>query len=271
MGKMSDRDAHDRRDRQLPHGASPSDFSEALARGLRVIRAFTSDRPRMTLSEVARAVDLAPATVRRALVTLTYLGYVRLQDRNYELSPRVLDLAETYLTANTISTLVQPVCEAICDELGESCTVAVLEGEDAIMIARAIPRHLVAVGAGIGYRVPALSSSLGRVLLAALTPDELDRYLNTCRSRGATARTVTDQGALRTLIERARSDGFAYVDEEVEAAFHSVAVPLRRWDQRVIAALNVGSNVTKLPKEIMLGPVLDRLRAAAEALRPQLI
>jgi IclR family pca regulon transcriptional regulator len=271
MGKLTDRDEHARRDRQLPGGASPADFSEALARGLRVIRAFTHDRPRMTLSEVAREVGLAPATVRRALVTLTHLGYVRMRGRNYELSPQVLDLAEAYLAANTISTLLQPVCDALCDELNESCTVAVLDGDDAVMIARAIPRRVVAVGAGVGYRVPALSSSLGRVLLAALPPDELDEYLSARRARTATARTVTDRDALRALIEQARADGFAYVDEEVEAAFHSVAVPLRRWDGEVVAALNVGTNVAKLPKETMLGPILERLTATAEALRPQLI
>jgi IclR family pca regulon transcriptional regulator len=271
MAKLSERDEHARQGRQLPNGASVADFSEALARGLMVIRAFSRERPRMTLSEVARAVGLPPATARRALVTLTYLGYVRVQDRNYELAPEVLNLAEAYLASNTISTLLQPACEAICAELDESCTVAVLDGEDAVMIARAIPRQLVAVGTGIGYRVPALASSLGRVLLAALPPDELDTYLSARSPRTATARTVTDKRTLRALIDRARSDGFAYVDEEVEAAFHSVAVPLRRWDGRVVAALNVGTNNARLPKDTMLGPVLRRLQAAAQELRPQLI
>ncbi len=271
MAKLSEHDEQARRGRQLPSGASPADFSEALARGLMVIRSFSRDRPRMTLSEVARAVGLPPATARRALVTLTYLGYVRVQDRNYELAPEVLNLAEAYLASNTISALLQPACEAICRELGESCTVAVLDGEDAVMIARAIPRQLVAVGTGIGYRVPALASSLGRVLLAALRPDELDTYLTARNPRTATARTVTDKRALRALIEQARSDGFAYVDEEVEAAFHSVAVPLRRWDGQVVAALNVGTNNARLSKDTMLGPVLSRLQATARELQPQLI
>jgi len=271
MAKLSERDENARRARQLANGASPADFSEALARGMMVIRAFSRERPRMTLSEVARAVGLPPATVRRALVTLTYLGYVRVQDRNYELAPEVLNLAEAYLASNTISTLLQPVCEAICRELGESCTVAVLDGEDAVMIARAMPRQLVAVGTGIGYRVPALASSLGRVLLAALRPEELDTYLRAKSPRTATAHTVTDKRALRALIERARSDGFAYVDEEVETAFHSVAVPLRRWDGHVVAAVNVGTNNARVPKDTMLGPVLRRLQAAAQELRPQLI
>ena len=271
MAKLTERDEQARQGRQLPNSASVADFSEALARGLMVIRAFSHERPRMTLSEVARAVGLPPATVRRALITLTHLGYVRLQDRNYELAPQVLNLAEAYLASNTVSALLQPACEAICLELGESCTVAVLDGEDVVMIARAIPRQLVAIGTGIGYRVPALASSLGRVLLAALTPDELDTYMSARSPRTATARTVTDKRTLRALIDRARSDGFAYVDEEVETAFHSVAVPLRRWDGRVVAALNVGTNNARLPKDTMLGPVLHRLQAVAQELRPQLI
>ncbi|WP_217561446.1 IclR family transcriptional regulator C-terminal domain-containing protein [Streptomyces sp. GbtcB6] len=271
MPKLTEQDEHARQGRMLPDGTNPADFSEALARGLTVMRAFGVERPRMTLAEVSREVGLPPATVRRALITLTHLGYVRLQDRNYELTPRVLTLAESYLASNAISHLLQSTCEKICTELDASCTAAVLDGEDAVMIARAVPRQLLAVGIGIGYRVPALTSSLGRVLLAALPEPELDEYLLAKKPQTTTARTVTSKRKLRTLITQAGTDGYAYVDEEVEASFHSAAVPVRRWDGQVIAALNVGATTAALSRETILGPVLSRLRAAAEELRPQLI
>lgn len=271
MTRLNARDAGARAARLASAEVAATDFSEALSRGLRVLTAFDQRRQRMTLAEVAAAVSLPRATARRALLTLVHLGYVSVEDRTYQLTPRVLELATGYLLANPLSVIVQPACERICAQAGASCTVAVLDRGDAVMIARAVPRNPLFLGTGVGYRVPALHSALGRVLLAGLDDTEREAFLDSVPAVQLTPQTVTDKAELRTLIEKVRSDGFAYVDREAETGFHSVAVPLQRWDGRPVAAINIGTHVDRVDRTEMLGPMLATLRTASADLRRQLI
>lgn len=225
-----------------------------------MLAAFSGERSRMTQADLARELGLSRATVRRAVLTLEHLGYLTAEGRSYELSPRVLRLATGYLTSNVISAVVQPACEQVCDRVQASCSAAVLEGADAVMIARAVPHHLVALGTGVGYRVPASSSSLGQVLLA-----------NVGRSgdRGDIASATADLTPDR--LATVRAEGYSYVANDVEADFHSIAVPLRRWDGRVVAAMNVGATMARVSAEQMHGEVLELLLATADELNGQLI
>ncbi|HWK48018.1 MAG TPA: IclR family transcriptional regulator C-terminal domain-containing protein [Stellaceae bacterium] len=257
-------------ERRRQSDAGP-DFSEALARGLQIMAAFSEDRRQMSLSDVARVVDLPRATVRRALHTLTYLGYVETDGRLHRLTPRILRLASAYLTSNTVTTVLQPACERIAREVGESCTAAVLQADEVVMIARALPAQLLPVGAGIGYRLPAYCSALGRVLLAALPDDTLTAYLARTEFVEITPYTVTDPAWLKEEILRVRAAGFAFVDQEAEYGFRSIAVTLRKFDGTSIAALNIGVRSERATAEVMFGSYLTLLREAAEELRPQLI
>lgn len=270
MPRLNPRDAATRVERDLD-GLSPNDFSEALARGLRVLTAFDASRPRMTLAEVARGVDLPRATVRRSLWTLVALGYVRLDGRSFELTPRVLTLAGAYLSASSISTVLQPACEALCDAVGMSTSVAVLDGEEAVMIARAVPNKLMVLEVAIGYRVPALHSSLGRVLLSALDDAALDEFLASHAPHPSTSFSVTDVETLRSRIRAVRDDGYAYVDREAEYGYRSIAVPVRRSDGRVVAAFNVGGHTDRIDEETMMTSILARLRAVADTASSQIL
>lgn len=263
MGRLTEQDAEARRRRELADGANAADFSEALARGLAILEAFGSERRRMTQAELAREVGLSRATVRRAVLTLEHLGYLTAEGRSYQLSPSVLRLAGAYLTSNIASAVVQPVCDRICEQMRASCSVAVLDGTDAAMIARAVPHGLIAAGGGLGFRVPAHQSALGRVLLAHR---DIPEDTSTAKTPSP-AEPVLDPDA----AERIRDEGHCYVANEVQAGFHSIAVPVRRWDGRVIAAMNVGCPVEQIPREDMTGTVLDTLREHAERLSPQLI
>ncbi|GEL20286.1 IclR family transcriptional regulator domain-containing protein [Pseudonocardia asaccharolytica] len=263
MARLADRDGEARRQRELAGAPNPGDFSEALARGLAVLAAFGTERRRLTQADLARELGLSRATVRRAVLTLEHLGYVRADGRSYELTPSVLRLAQSYLASNIVSAVLQPACDRICTRVQESCSVAVLDGADAVMIARAVPNQLIAVGSGVGYRVPALDSSLGKILLAHLDPDELASRLADIDTTAA----PVDAG----IFDNVRRDGYCYVVNDVEAGFQSVAVPLRRWDGRAIAAMNVGCSVERVPPEVMRGDVLDLLRKEADELRSQLI
>lgn len=268
--RLNPEDARARAGRTISGGVEPGDFSEALARGLGVIEAFDREHPRMSLAEAARIVGLPRATVRRSLSTLVHLGYMRLEGRSYELTPRVLSLAASYLDAGP-NALLQATCERLCAELGEVASVAVLDGGVAVMIARAAPNQLLAAGVGVGHRLPALHTSLGRVLLSALNDDALDAVLAGTEIVAQTCRTTTDKRRIRAAVRRARSAGYAYVDGESTVGFRSVAVPLRRWDGRAIAAMNIGASSNRISADALLRAPLDALRTAAQHLSSQLI
>jgi len=265
MAKLNPRDESRRANRESG-GASPRDYSEALERGLLVLNAFDHADERLTQSDLARKLALPRATVRRALLTLTHLGYVVSENRSFRLTPQVLTLATAYLTTNPVSRVLQPVCDDLSEEFAASCTAAVLDGPAAVMIARALPQQSFAVGQGIGFRVPATRSALGRVLISALDDERRHRYLLDHETREETAPAQLD-----AVLSQVRTQGYAYVAHEVEAGFHSVAVPLRRWDDVQVAALNVGANTERLSQEEMLERVLPVLLATARKIQPQLV
>jgi IclR family pca regulon transcriptional regulator len=251
--------------------AFTKDFSEGLARGLSVLKAFDAAHRHASLSEIARLVDLPRATTRRALHTLVMLGYVEMDGRQFRLAPRVLELAAAYLTSNAAATTLQPACERLCREAGESCTAAVLDGAFATMIARALPAQLMPVGQGIGYRLPAFNSALGRVLLAALPDPDLDAWFAALEPVAHTPFTLLDKTLIRAAVISVRQDGFAYVDQEAEFGFHSIAVPVTRYDGAPVAALNIGARVERVSSERMRRAFLPLLVREAEALGRVLI
>ena len=266
MSKLGVQDAA----RRQASGLGP-DHSEALARGLQILTVFDGAHRSLTLSEVAATVDLPRATARRALLTLVALGYVAMEGRQFRLTPRVLRLASAYLTSNLVSTLLQPACDRIARAIGESCTAAVLEGGEAVMIARALPLQLMPAGAGIGYRLPAYCSALGRVLLAALPEGGLAAYLDRTPLTAVTSYTLTDRTAVEAAIASVLDEGFAYVDQEAEPGFRSIAVPLRRFDGTVVAALNIGARVEQADRAEMMGRHLQTLLAEAAELSGHLV
>lgn len=247
------------------------DFLEALARGLRVIEVFDQNRKQLTLSDIAKAVDLPRASVRRTLHTLVQLGYAELNDRLFRLKPRVLTLARAYLQSNAVTDILQPALEELSEEVKESCSAAVLDGEDIMMIAHASPKRIIPVSAQIGFRVPAIASALGRVLLASLSDDALDAFLARNPAKKLTQSTILDKNALRRAILKVRKDGYALVDQEVEPGFCSIAVPLRKSDGRTIASLNIGVHSARTPIAAMNDAYLAKLRELAGKLQEQLI
>ncbi|QEO17968.1 IclR family transcriptional regulator domain-containing protein [Acetobacter vaccinii] len=249
------------------------DFSEALARGLTILAAFDADHPAMTLSDLSRKVDLPRATVRRALLTLLHLGYVADEGRLFRLQPSVLRLAATYLSANPTSTLIQPVCERLAHTLNATCSVAVLDRTEAVMIAYAYPRRTQAFGVteNIGLRLPAYCSAVGRTLLANMAPEHLTTTLDGMVLEKITERTITDRTTLETLLSAIRQHQYALVDQEVEVGFRSIAVPLFRRDGTAIAALNVGIRREQASPQQMEQEYLPHLQQEADALRLQLL
>ena len=247
------------------------DFSEALARGLHIIQAFGPEARSMTLSDVARKVDLPRATVRRSLLTLVHLGYAREDGRLFSLTPRVLQLAATYLGANQVTTLLQPCCERLAAEYGDTFSVAVLDGEEAVMIAYATPRRMYMDSPGIGLRLPAYCSAVGRVLLAGLPEPDRERFFERLRPAKITPRTVIDKAKLRRLVTQVAKAGYAIAEEEAELGYRSLAVPLRRADGSVRFSLNTGSHVERCSAAALQRTYLPRLLQEAEQLSAQML
>ncbi len=251
--------------------AQGPDYLESLARGLRIIQAFDRDRREFTLSDLAKLVDLPRASVRRTLHTLIQLGFVEADDRLFRLTPRILTLASAYLLSNPIVDVLQPAMARLSAQSGEACSAAVLDGDDVVMIAHASPRRVISVSAQIGLRLPALSTSLGRVLLAAKDEKDLERTLGRLQPVRLTALTVVNKGQLRKAIARARDDGYSLVDQEVEVGFRSISVPVRRLDGEAIAALNIGVHSERVALDTMRDEFLPKLRQAADLLQRQLL
>ncbi|WP_217206509.1 IclR family transcriptional regulator C-terminal domain-containing protein [Streptomyces sp. AC550_RSS872] len=238
------------------------EFVESLARGLTVLTAFGEGRAELTLTDVARATGLARATARRALITYEHLGLVRQSgNRGFALTPRVLSLGYPPLSRVSLAQIATPHLAELADRVHESASLAVLtpSGEEVQYTARAATSRVMSVNVTVGTRLPAYATSLGRVLLADLPPEE--RKLGDLSP--LTPRTTTDPATLRATLEDVRKRGYALVDEELEAGLRSVAVPVRDRTGRVVAAVNVAMHAARRSVEECVRDVLPVLMETA--------
>lgn len=242
------------------------DFIEALARGLDVIRAFQPRQPVMSLAAVAGVAGLARPTARRVLLTLQQLGYVRAAGGGYELTPRVLELGMAYVLSHNLWEIARPHMERLVARTHESSSIAQLDGSDIVYVARVAVPKIVALAVTIGTRFPAMQTSLGKVLLAALGPDEAERVLAEPSRSGITARFQPSAQQRADTLREVRARGWALTDEELAPGIRSVAAPLRDGDGRVIASLNVNTHAAETPLEVLTGDYLPLLLQTAGAI-----
>lgn len=240
------------------------EFITALARGLSVIEAFNRDNSKLTLSEVATRTGLSPATARRCLWTLEKLGYVGAEGREFMLRPKVLSLGAAFLDAGRFDELIQPILRDIVAEAGDSASLGVMEGDEVLYIANFSGKRYVRLTAGAGSRFPAYAVSIGRVLLAALSEQDLAAYLDRVPLKKLTPFTVTEKPKLRSLIEDVRQSGYVVVQDELEASLAAVALPIRLRSGRVVAGLNCSGFTRGDSTEELLAARLEALRRGAE-------
>ena len=248
--------------------AASGEFVQSLARGLSVIRAFDAEHPELTLSEVARRAGLTRAAARRFLMTLETLGYVRSDARAFTLTPRILELGFSYLSASTLPEIAQPHLERLSRDVDESVSAGVLDEADIVYVARVPTRRIMSVRITIGTRFPAYATSIGRALLAGLPDAAAEAVLDASDLRPLTDRTIADRAELLAELARVRQQGWAVVDGELEPGLRSIAVPLHGRDGTVIAAINVSSSSTRESTEHQIEryvPALLRTGAAIDA------
>ena len=247
--------------------AGDPNFMTSLARGLIVIQAFTQQNPQMTISQLSVRTGLSRAAVRRCLYTLTKLGFAGAEDGSrYSLRPRMLTLSHTYTASNTLSSAAQPILERMSATLRESFSVATLDGDDIVYVARTTVNRVMAVDLHIGSRLPAYCTSMGRILLAYLPPEQLEAYLARVALTPFTTRTVTSIEKLRLLLRTTRRNGYALCDQEYEVGLRSLAVPVLAPNGRAVATINLSGSAPRLSTLEMQTRFLPHLRTAANEL-----
>ena len=202
-------------------------YVQSFARGLAVVRTFSAEAPAQTITEVAERAGLTRAGARRILHTLQHLGYVETEGRLFRLTPKILDLGFAYLSSLPLWNLAEPVMEELVQDIKESCSAAVLDGTDIVYVLRVPTHKIMAINLGVGSRLPAYCTSMGRVLMAGLSPQALEARLAQSELTQRTSKTVTDPARLRELIEQTRLQGWALVAEELEEGLVSLAAPIR--------------------------------------------
>jgi IclR family pca regulon transcriptional regulator len=239
-------------------------FVQSVERALAVIKTFSAEHPELTLSEIARRTGMTRAAARRFVLTLTDLGYLGAVDRKFHLRPTVLELGHTYLSVLSLPQAAMPHLARLSEQLHETTSLAVLDEDDIVYVARIGPRRVITSGLTVGTRLPAYLTSHGRIQLAHLPDDRLDDYLARVHLEPRTSHTVTDPQVLRRRLVETRSQGYALVDQELEEGVTSIAVPVRDGSGQVVASANVGANSQRLPaarlRDVALGPLQETAR-----------
>ncbi len=223
------------------------DLIAGLDKGLQVIEAFDQERPRLTISEVAAITGLTRAAARRYLITLVHLGYARQQDKLFSLTPKVLRLGQSYLHSARLPRIVQPLLYRLAYSLGEAASAGVLEGDDLVCVAAVTAGRVVSATLQPGTRVPAFCTANGRVMLASLPQAQVEQYLARVKLEALTEHTIVNKDRLLLEVARARSQGYALIDQEMELGLRTLSVPLRNFRGETVAAMNVSMSAERVP------------------------
>lgn len=242
---------------------SSDTFVEAFARGLDLLRAFGRDAPALTISEAAGRAGMTRAGARRLLHTLLALGYARLEGGSFRLTPKVLELGQAYLSSLSLREAAQPVLDRLADALDEVAALSILEGDEIVFVARAERRSPLARGIGLGGRLPAFATSMGRVLLAGLDPAQARERLAARPLVAWTRHTRRSVPALMKALGEVRARGYAVVSEELELGVCGIAVPVHDASGRVVAAVNVSTNLARHSRAGIARAFLPALKGSA--------
>jgi IclR family pca regulon transcriptional regulator len=239
-------------------------YVQSFARGLEVIRSFSTEAPRQTLTEVAGRSGLSRAGARRILLTLETLGYVHNDGKLFSLTPRILDLGFAYLSSMPIWNLAEPVMEALVAQVKESCSAAALDGTDIVYVLRVPTHKIMSISLGVGSRLPAYCTSMGRMLLSALPEAEAMRCLQSSELTARTKYTVTDVKEVLAKVAQARKQGWSLVNQELEEGLVSMAAPITNRGGQTVAALNISGQANRTSAKAMQETMLPQLLEAAQ-------
>ena len=246
---------------------SRADYIAGIAKGLAVLESFDTERQRLNATLAAQRAGLTRAAARRHLLTLAHLGYLETDGSWYWLAPKVLRFSGSYLASSRLPRAVQPTLDRLAAQTGEAFSAVVLDGDQVVIIARSGPTRLLAYGLHLGARLPAHATSTGRVLLAAKPRAEFTAWLRGKALPRLTAHTTVEPKALRAIVDTVRQQAWCVASEEHELGVHALAVPLRNMEGRVVAALNLVTQPSRLQAPALLRDTLPLLQEAARQAR----
>ncbi len=245
-------------------------FVASLQKGLDVLTCFGRQHGRLTLSEVARLTGSSPASARRSLLTLQQLGYLGGDGKHFWMLPRALLVAHAYLVSRPTPSLAQPLLDALSERTRESASLGTLMDDDVIIIARSTARRSLSTGLGIGSRLPAYCSAMGRVLLANMAPEEAAHRVNGMARPQLTPGTVVDAAQILKLVERCRAEGYASSDGELEIGVRSMAVPVGDRAGNFVGAMSIAVRAERMTMAEFRSAFLPALQRARTTLASRL-
>jgi IclR family transcriptional regulator, pca regulon regulatory protein len=245
-------------------------YVQSFARGLQVIRSFSASAPSQTLSQVAARAGLSRAGARRILLTLEALGYVHSDGKLFSLSPRILDLGFSYLSSMPIWNVAEPCMEELVAQVQESCSAAVLDVTDIVYVLRVPTRKIMSISLGVGSRLPAYCTSMGRMLMTALPQQELMDLLAASDLTARTKYTLTDAKEIAAKVAQARRQGWALVNQELEEGLVSLAAPIVNRSGQMVAALNISGQANRTSARVMQDTMLEPLLETARTISQRL-
>ncbi len=251
------------KDSARPHRRDDKEFMSTLAKGLAVLGAFGCERPAMTLSEAAQTASLSRAAARRVLRTLTALGFVEQNGHLFSLAPRTAELGFAYLATQNWIDRAAPLMRALSERLGESCSAAILQGNEIVYVVRIAARRIMSTALAVGSRLPAFHTALGRVQLGFLDEAEIWRRLISLKLESYTPYTITEVQALFDRVKADQEQGFAIVDEELERGLRAIAVPVLGRAGQVITAVNLSTHSTRMTRSELRERFLPELKDLA--------
>ncbi|WP_399683461.1 IclR family transcriptional regulator C-terminal domain-containing protein [Xenophilus sp.] len=248
------------------HRAHSRDFVASLDKGLKVLLCFDRKHPRLNLSEVARLTGYSPATARRLLMTLQALDYLHGDGKHFWVAPRTLLLARPYLASRPAAQLAQPVLDLLAERTRQSASLGILLDKDVLIIARSTGRRTLSTGLGIGSRLPAYCSSLGRALLSTLPMQDVTNYLASTALEPWTPKTTRTIAAVTEHVTRCRVTGWAECNEELELGVRSIAVPVHNAAGEAVAAVSLSVRAERMTMQAFEETHLGAIREAGRRL-----
>jgi IclR family pca regulon transcriptional regulator len=255
---------------KLPKRRSFRDFVGSLDKGLKIVEAFETSTASLTLTEAARRTGLSRAAARRYLLTLVSLGYAEFDGKSFSLTPKILRLGYAYLSTASLPKLAQPVLDGIGQKLREVVSLAILDGTEIVILARSASLRVLAAATGVGMRLPAYCTAMGRVMLADLPDVEVEHLLAKTALKRFTPCTKTDPQELLAEIAIARVKGYSINDEELELGLRAIAVPVTNAQGRVVVSIGVSLQAARMTAEEMVGKIMPELNAARPILSAML-
>jgi len=240
------------------------DYVMALEKGLAIIEAFGQLRGSASLTQLAEVTGHTKASVRRSLHTLCHLGYATQDGRQFQLAARALRLGSAFVVSDALTRLAQPILETTAERTKESASIAVLDSQDSVFVARATHRRSLSVGLGVGARLPAYASATGRVLLGGQPRDWVRFMLNRMGRPALTVKTITSLPRVLQQVDLAQRQGYALCDQELEIGLRSIAVPILDRRGRTIAAMSLSVATSRMDVPTILEKLLPELERAKQ-------